>query len=570
MNQKHRSSSDSMSSSELDYSDPESSERPLFHWKRIFSYKFHVFKRPIKLWIVVVLLIIILLFHRRNPIITAEELLDSELMKLQGISDIKKLPYSQRKILSTIDSPFHIGCREIDNTQPRANATFVVLARNSEVDNVIKSMISLERHFNQWFNYPWVFLNDEEFEPEFKEKVQKYSKRVEFGVIPKPMWDFDPKVDPEEIRESINNQGDRKIYYGSLELYHKMCRFFSGNFYNHPLVLSRDWYWRVEPDVEFFCDLTYDPFIEMEKHGKKYGFTIIIHELYYTVPGLFRETKAYLKKSGVNVGNAWRLFTKNFEYSKGEGAEDFQDVKDRKSILEKLERKLTMDRFLATENKHNDHIKEFNQEILGDLLVNAGELPELHEDRIDHEEYNLCHFWSNFEIARTDLFTSPEYQNYYQHLEESGGFYKERWGDAPIHSLAIAMMLNLEDIHYFRDIGYKHSTLGHCPGNAYTNNLAYIPAEENINDKNFKSYTPDYPKPNGVGCRCKCPRFHQEIEDSGSSCTKQWVRNTRDGYQPPKPLNLDFYRKKLDKKLTNYLKNGGILGDNRLANQLIS
>ena len=25
-------------------------------------------------------------------------------------------------------------------------------------------------------------------------------------------------------------------------------------------MMQYDYYWRVEPDIEFFCDITYDPF----------------------------------------------------------------------------------------------------------------------------------------------------------------------------------------------------------------------------------------------------------------------------------------------------------------------
>lgn len=27
-------------------------------------------------------------------------------------------------------------------------------------------------------------------------------------------------------------------------------------FYNHPLLLKYDWYWRVEPEITYFCDIT--------------------------------------------------------------------------------------------------------------------------------------------------------------------------------------------------------------------------------------------------------------------------------------------------------------------------
>ena len=32
-----------------------------------------------------------------------------------------------------------------------------------------------------------------------------------------------------------------------------------------------------------------------------------------------------------------------------------------------------------------------------------------------------------------------------------------RWGDAPVHSIAAAMMLRKEEFHFFHDMGYRHT-----------------------------------------------------------------------------------------------------------------
>lgn len=56
-----------------------------------------------------------------------------------------------RKISEKYDKVFATGCLPVERTDgPRANAAFVVLARNKEVDGVIQSMKSIERHFNRW------------------------------------------------------------------------------------------------------------------------------------------------------------------------------------------------------------------------------------------------------------------------------------------------------------------------------------------------------------------------------------------------------------------------------------
>ena len=39
--------------------------------------------------------------------------------------------------------------------------------------------------------------------------------------------------------------------------------------------------------------------------------------------------------------------------------------------------------------------------------------------------YNLCHFWSNFEIADMDFWRSEAYTKFFDYLESKGGFYYE-------------------------------------------------------------------------------------------------------------------------------------------------
>ena len=57
-------------------------------------------------------------------------------------------------------------------------------------------------------------------------------------------------------------------------------------------------------------------------------------------------------------------------------------------------------------------------------------------DERGSNQYNLCHFWSNFEIASLEFYRSETYTKYFEFLDSTGGFFYERWGDAPVHSLA--------------------------------------------------------------------------------------------------------------------------------------
>ena len=48
-------------------------------------------------------------------------------------------------------------------------------------------------------------------------------------------------------------------------------------------------------------------------------------------------------------------------------------------------------------------------------------------------------------------------------LDDAGGFFYERWGDAPVRSIAAALTLDRKEIHFFNEIGYKHGIYEHCP-----------------------------------------------------------------------------------------------------------
>jgi alpha 1,2-mannosyltransferase len=119
-----------------------------------------------------------------------------------------------------------------------------------------------------------------------------------------------------------------------------------------------EFYWRVEPSVEFSCDIDYDPFLYMKENNKKYGWTISLIEFEATIPTLWETTKAFMKENP-------EMIPKN-----------------------------NLMNFVSNDNGKN---------------------------------YNLCHFWSNFEIADLKFLRSPEYTAFFEYLDRSGGFFYERY-----------------------------------------------------------------------------------------------------------------------------------------------
>jgi alpha 1,2-mannosyltransferase len=43
------------------------------------------------------------------------------------------------------------------------------------------------------------------------------------------------------------------------------------------------------------------------------------------------------------------------------------------------------------------------------------------------QSYNLCHFWSNFEIGSIAWLRSKPYMDYFNFLDKEGGFFYERY-----------------------------------------------------------------------------------------------------------------------------------------------
>jgi alpha 1,2-mannosyltransferase len=286
------------------------------------------------------------------------------------------------------------GAKYAMNT-PRANATFVTLARNSDLHEIVKSIRNVEDRFNHNFNYPWVFLNDVPFDDEFKRVTSAMcSGKVEYGVIPEGHWGMPAHIDKNRAAEVRKQMGKDKIIYGDSESYRYMCRYESGFFYRHPLMMKYEYYWRVEPSIEMYCDVDYDPFVFMKENNKVYGFTISLYEYETTIKTLWEETKKFIKK--------------------------------RPELLPK------------------NNLMEFISEDNG-------------------ETYNKCHFWSNFEIAKLDFWRKGAYAEYFDHLDQAGGFFYERWGDAPVHSIGAALFAEKDQVHWFSDMGYYHVPFTHCP-----------------------------------------------------------------------------------------------------------
>lgn len=289
----------------------------------------------------------------------------------------------------------------------KQSAVILVLCRNEELPGIKASITNLEQRFNKKYQYPYVFLNDKEFTKEFKSTMQKTcNDRASFGQVEPDEWEMPPGVDRTKAEKAWEGMRKSGVPYATMESYHNMCRFFSRTFYKHPLLANYEYYWRVEPNVKFHCDIDEDPFEYMQQHKKKYGFVITIREFMSSIPTLGQTTAEFIRKNYATLQK--------------------KDTKGGTQLF--------------------DNHSNFK------FMFNDG-------------DYNGCHFWSNFEIGSFEFLRSQKYNAFVDTLEEAGGFYYERWGDAPVHSIAAALLLDMSEIHFFDNIGYTHDTFMHCPVN---------------------------------------------------------------------------------------------------------
>jgi mannosyltransferase len=114
--------------------------------------------------------------------------------------------------------------------------------------------------------------------------------------------------------------------------------------------------------------------VAMAKNKKKYGFVISLWEKGETVPSLFRKISDYKKAHKIPTTNLWKAFIDP------SWAPFF--VRPFLSLLDSRDKN-------------------------GDM-------------------WNMCHYWSNFEIADMDWYRSPEYRQLFDMLDADGGFYYER------------------------------------------------------------------------------------------------------------------------------------------------
>eukprot|EP01036_Dinobryon_divergens_P028902 gene28902-37919_t len=96
------------------------------------------------------------------------------------------------------------------------------------------------------------------------------------------------------------------------------------------------------------------------------------------------------------------------------------------------------------ENLANTFLNESNIQLnMNDSFFNILKLPSI--------------FYNNFEISHASLWRNPLWLRFADIVDRSFGIYMHRWGDAPLRTIGVGMMVGKNQLHSFTDIGYQHS-----------------------------------------------------------------------------------------------------------------
>lgn len=278
----------------------------------------------------------------------------------------------------------------------KSDSIFFSLVREEELDGMVKSITDLQDRFNKKFHYDWLFVSETEFSDNFKKTIRSVftSGEAHFEKIPKEYWSYPESIDQKKAAKCRKDLKKLKVKYGDSESYRHMCRFNSGFFYLLDGLKDYRYYWRVEPNVRFKCDINKDLFKIMKTGNYTYGWTMTMSEDRNSIQTLWPTIKQYI-----------------------------QDKKPHFPVDSMLD-------FVSDDNSTT---------------------------------YNTCHYWSNFEIGDLSFFRSKEYTEFFEYLDSTGGFFYERWGDAPVHSIAVSLMLPKNKIKHFPHTGYYHEPNQGCP-----------------------------------------------------------------------------------------------------------
>ncbi|KAF5383820.1 hypothetical protein D9615_003832 [Tricholomella constricta] len=167
-----------------------------------------------------------------------------------------------------------------------------MLVPPSRMQQATLALGNVEDRFNRRLKYPYVlFMVEGEYDQVTevqKERIEHITEgRAKFAAVPRSQWDVPASLDKSLVDASMRNIG---FSHG----YRAMCRFYSGFFWKQPALRSYDWLWRLDTDIEFHCDIPYDPIERIIQNNALYGFIQVNYDAEWVQHSLASNVSAFM------------------------------------------------------------------------------------------------------------------------------------------------------------------------------------------------------------------------------------------------------------------------------------
>ena len=192
--------------------------------------------------------------------------------------------------------------------ESKPKALIYYLTRANRLDQLKRSLESVEKYFNRVYRYPIVIFHESDLNSFIPMIKQWTNSSIYFQLVTFSLPSFLKKP----VKEVI-------LCHSPIS-YRHMCRFHAKLIYEHPIMHFADFLWRFDDDSLLTKTVPHDVFQFMRDNNLLYGYIWQHLDNYDCVTGLWEGTERYIKQNNIppNAFPEWRspkLYYNNFEIS---------------------------------------------------------------------------------------------------------------------------------------------------------------------------------------------------------------------------------------------------------------
>ena len=292
----------------------------------------------------------------------------------------------------------------------KPKGSLVMYISDSDLEDIIRTIESVQIRFNNWVQYPWVLIsvdgkeyNDVDWMDKLRESdlfdnAKNGKIKVNFETVSGQYWGMPEWIDVGKLAKSRNKLW-LEPHIDSTE-YRIWTRYFTGFLPLENFMLEYDWMWYIKPGTVLSCEVDYDVFRVMQDSGKLIG-----------VSGSFKIE---------NLGD--------FDFEKS-----YKNLKD----------------------KHQDMIREDNLESF---------LLERNDQNNDDKKFDKCELlMESFSLSNLNFWRSETYQNYFEIIDKEGPIFYNGWTINKVQTLAITLLMSQNSFKFFDNLGFENDDYVNCP-----------------------------------------------------------------------------------------------------------